>query len=196
MNIKHFGNIVKCAAAVMAAVFFTGLLITLNRYEAQTEVIQEVSDELTYFKNFTLYGIDGEQITQDDLKGYKVTVFNAWAPWCVPCVGEMPYLEKLSNEYHDKGIQVVGVVADYYPAHAGKSDGYDDSIREIEEQIGVTYPIVVADEAFHSVPYVMLNSAVPGTWAVDENGNLIEFFSGDRSEEEWRECFDKWLEGR
>ena len=41
-----------------------------------------------------------------DLKG-KVVMVNLWATWCPPCRHEMPDLDRLQQDYGDRGFQVV-----------------------------------------------------------------------------------------
>lgn len=40
-------------------------------------------------------------------------VVNFWATWCPPCVTEMPYFEKLSKEYKDKGVKFTLISLDF-----------------------------------------------------------------------------------
>lgn len=40
-------------------------------------------------------------------------VINFWATWCKPCVEELPYFEKLHEEYNDKKVKVILVSLDF-----------------------------------------------------------------------------------
>jgi thiol-disulfide isomerase/thioredoxin len=40
-------------------------------------------------------------------------VINFWATWCTPCVQELPYFEKLSNNYKNKNLRVLFVSIDF-----------------------------------------------------------------------------------
>ena len=59
---------------------------------------------------FAATDMDGNAVDESILSGKKVTMINLWAPWCGPCVGEMPDLQKLNEKYADKGFQVIGVI--------------------------------------------------------------------------------------
>ena len=61
---------------------------------------------------FKLTGLNGNEVSTDKWKG-KVIVMDFWATWCKPCVAEMPKLKKLYEEYHDRGLEVVGISSDF-----------------------------------------------------------------------------------
>ena len=46
-------------------------------------------------------------------KDDKTYVVNFWATWCVPCVKELPYFEKINREYKDKNVEVLLVSLDF-----------------------------------------------------------------------------------
>lgn len=60
---------------------------------------------------FVARSFTGDTIDLAALRG-QVVVLNFWASWCVPCREEMPLLDALSHEYHDRGVVVVGLSAD------------------------------------------------------------------------------------
>lgn len=49
-------------------------------------------------RNFVAKDIFGKEVALKDYSG-KVIFIEMWATWCVPCLEEMPYLEKLRSDY-------------------------------------------------------------------------------------------------
>lgn len=43
----------------------------------------------------------------------KIHVVNFWATWCAPCVKELPYFEKINENYKDKNVEVLLVSLDF-----------------------------------------------------------------------------------
>jgi len=54
------------------------------------------------------YGLEGEVPA---IEG-KVTLIDFWASWCAPCKAAFPEMEKLYQEYRDKGFQIIAVSVD------------------------------------------------------------------------------------
>jgi thiol-disulfide isomerase/thioredoxin len=63
----------------------------------------------------------------------KPLIVNFWAPWCAPCVEEMPELDKLARDNAAKDIKVIGIGIDS-PAN----------IAEFTAKFKISYPIYVA----------------------------------------------------
>jgi len=47
----------------------------------------------------------------DDFKGQYVYI-DLWATWCGPCKAEIPFLQKIEKQYHDKNIAFVSISLD------------------------------------------------------------------------------------
>lgn len=66
-----------------------------------------------------LKSLDGKDFNLASLKGQPVLV-DFWATWCMPCRASMPQLAKLFADFKDKGLAVVSVSKDEYPADAAR----------------------------------------------------------------------------
>lgn len=54
----------------------------------------------------------GQPLPQESLRG-KVVLLDFWAVWCGPCIATFPHLKSLYGEYHDQGLEIVGVTRQY-----------------------------------------------------------------------------------
>ena len=102
----------------------------------------------------------GNEWTETAFAANKLTMINFWEPWCGPCIGEMPDLQKLYDNYCDLGLLVVGVYSDT----TSEAD-----VDQILESAGTTYPILIDSKDFDifRTPYV------PTTVFIDRNGKVI-----------------------
>ena len=53
----------------------------------------------------------GREVSIESFRG-KTVILNLWAPWCVPCLEEMPSLDRLAARLPDKDFAVVAVTKD------------------------------------------------------------------------------------
>lgn len=61
--------------------------------------------------DFTANSADGKQVSLKESLG-KVTIIDFWASWCAPCRQENPNVVALYEEFHSKGLNIVGVSLD------------------------------------------------------------------------------------
>ncbi|MBQ2807969.1 MAG: AhpC/TSA family protein [Bacteroidaceae bacterium] len=61
--------------------------------------------------DFTLANVNGGDVTMSAVKG-KIKIIDFWASWCGPCRLNNPALKKLYEEFHSKGLEIIGVSLD------------------------------------------------------------------------------------
>lgn len=93
---------------------YTQLAAQLDEVEKQLAAIKEAALKLQPGKEpFPIEEQDttGKPVSLAALKG-KVVVIDFWAPWCGPCMAEMPALVQLYQEQHAQGLEIIGVSLD------------------------------------------------------------------------------------
>jgi thiol-disulfide isomerase/thioredoxin len=62
----------------------------------------------------------GKAASIESLRG-KTVILNLWAPWCVPCLEEMPALDRLAARLPEKDFVVIAVTKDSVGASPAKA---------------------------------------------------------------------------
>ena len=115
----------------------------------------------------------GETWTEKDLADYKLVMINFWEPWCPPCVGEMPDLEKLYETYQEQGFLILGVYS---------TKDMEDEVDSVLADCETSYPILHYCEDFDEFQ----TGYVPTTIFVTGDGELVgETQIGSKSYEDW-----------
>ena len=61
--------------------------------------------------DFTYPDVDGEEFSLASFRGNLIYV-DVWATWCGPCKAEIPSLQKLEADYHEKNITFMSISVD------------------------------------------------------------------------------------
>lgn len=155
--------------------------------ESTTETISEIdteiasSDEYGDF-TFSTTDIDGNPVTEEILRDSKVVMINFWEPWCGPCVGEMPDLELLYENYKDQGLLIIGIFS---------TTDMEEDAKQILADCNISYPILYSEP--NLVKY--MTEYVPTSFFVDGNGNLLstEPIVGSQSYDDWENTIKSYL---
>lgn len=202
---------VKKIAARLLAVTFSLSLLTACTSENNTNDIgktdagQEHADEqnqgdgsetgaaVKTVGEFSTQDVNGDTVTQDIFKEHKLTMVNVFTTWCTPCVNEMPDLERLHQKVKEENVGVVGIVLDVLNEKAEIVEEDLERAQLLVEETGVTYPILLPDNGYFNNRLIGIE-AVPETFFVDENGNIVgETYTGSGSLEDWLEVVEKEL---
>lgn len=92
-------------------------------------VAQKKAEESTVigsqYTDIVMQTPEGKTIKVSDyVSKNKYTLIDFWASWCGPCLREMPNVVKAYTNYHDKGLEIVGVSLD------NKKDAWVNAIKK------------------------------------------------------------------
>ena len=62
-----------------------------------------------------IHTTDGRTLSNADIGG-RFVVLNFWAPWCPPCVHEMPEIDRFARSEAGSNVLVIGLAIDEQPA--------------------------------------------------------------------------------
>ena len=130
--------------------------------------------------DFTLSLFDGGELSLADRRG-SVVVVNFWASWCAPCRDEAPALERLWQEYEDRGVVFVGV---------SYKDVESKALPFIEE-FDVTYPN--GYDPYNRISTAYRITGVPETFLISRDGRLLEWWIGPITEAGLRAALEEIL---
>lgn len=88
---------------------FSTVIIEDERITNESDSISESSSNQDVIKIVDYDGLKPLLEKQND----TTYVVNFWATWCVPCIKELPYFEKLNANYADQKVKVVLVSLDF-----------------------------------------------------------------------------------
>ncbi len=113
--------------------------------------------------DFTAKTPEGVSVSLKQSLG-KVTVIDFWASWCGPCRKENPSVVAMYNEFHSKGLNIVGVSLDDDAAEWKKAIAKDkitwtqiSNLKKWKDPIAIQYNI----------------EQIPTTFLLDKTGKII-----------------------
>jgi peroxiredoxin len=133
---------------------------------------KSIQSQLANFKPIVINSIapdfsapnpDGKVVSLKESLG-KVTIIDFWASWCGPCRKENPNVVALYNEFHSKGLNIVGVSLD---------KSLEDWKKAIEKD-KITWT-QVSNLKFWEDPIAKLYKVeqIPTTFILDSTGKIV-----------------------
>ena len=165
------------------------------------------SIEMRIQKNFLLLSLEGKPFPAlevedylgprppDDLKD-KVVLFFFWAHWCPDCKRQEPVLRELYEEYHDRGLVIVGPTQFYGYISRGTTATPEEELAYLNGDYTAQFPI----PSWMGVPISTNNflnfgvSTTPTLVLVDRDGIVQRYNPGDLSQEELAALIEPLLE--
>ncbi len=135
--------------------------------------------------NFTLPVLPGNtEITLSSLEG-RVVYLDFWATWCPPCRKSFPWMDEMQERFSDEGLTIIAISI--------------DSQRELAERFmqQMEPRFIVAHDASGAVSSKYRVTAMPTSYLIDRNGNIVNRHIGfrksdtDRLEREIEDLLDR-----
>lgn len=169
------------AMVVAAAVAATAGVVLFQR-QSQSDVRRAA---VAAFYRQTLVDDTGTMRAMDAHRG-QVVVVNFWAPWCAPCVREIPAFSKVATDANGR-VAFVGFGIDSA-----------DNIRRFAEKVRPTYPLVVAgaDGTELAKAFGDASSLLPFTVVVGRDGEVVATHLGTVDEATLKGWLAPYLDAR
>jgi peroxiredoxin len=143
------------------------IFISADRTNTSTAGLIPAPQQGFLAPDFELPTTSGETVKLSDLRGQAVLV-NLWATWCPPCRAEMPAIEKIYNEYKDRGLVVLAV-----------NMTYQDTLSDISpfvNEYGLTFPILTDETGSVGASYQL--RSLPSSFFIGRDGIINEVVIG------------------
>ena len=139
----------------------------INKYLNNELQDLELNREKINISNLVFKNHEGQEIRFSNFKN-KILLVNFWATWCVPCIKEMPSLDRLKSKF-DENFDVIAISID--------RDGVKKVSNFFEEN-----KIIYLNKFFdikNSVSKEMNLFGVPTTFFINKKGEIIGSYQGD-----------------
>jgi len=128
--------------------------------------------------DFALVDMQGKKHKLSDYRGQGVFL-NFWGTWCPPCKKEMPYINNQYHQYKDKGVQVLTV--DIQESEL--------AVNQFAERLKLDFPIMIDTDKEVMSTYGI--DPLPATFLINKNGEVVDYYTGELTEEKVREFMEK-----
>lgn len=135
-------------------------------------------------------------LTLDDLTG-TIVVIDFWATWCLPCIDGYKELRRIYDDFHDRGVEILGVTSfqgSYWSMDTGETEGSDDEPMSREREINVTgsfiekhgmsWPCAFSNRSVFDPDYTV--TGIPMFVILDRGGRIHFIQRGRGSEQQKR----------
>ena len=136
----------------------------------------------TVSPTFELYDINNKQVTLESLQG-KLVYIDIWATWCVPCVKQIPALNKLEKEFKNKNITFVSICT------SDTKERWKKMVEE-KEMGGIQLFAPDGDISFFKDYYL---KGIPRFIFIDEMGKIIDANAYKPSDPKLKELIEAYL---
>ena len=159
---------VLCGLFVLVAGARTPVQIASSGIASPDQILEMDLDQDAENFGFNLVE-NGWESTLDVYKG-KVILINVWATWCGPCLEEIPHLNRLQDNYEDKGLVVISL-----------SDETRSELQAFEELLPMSTETGYVDGSKRMPKPIQEAFTIrPTSYIIDRGGRYRKYILGKR----------------
>ncbi len=137
------------------------------------------------FENYA--DIKGGSKSLDSFKG-KFVYIDVWATWCGPCIQQIPFLQALEKEYHNKNIEFVSISTDESRRSGGSWEAAEKKWRSYVKKKNMTGVQLWSGQDFSFQQAYQINS-IPRFIIIDPEGKIVDANAPRPSEPRLKDLF-------
>lgn len=161
IDLREYG--LKCFLTLLMAIISPTLsnpALVLAKGHYFTAMRIERPSESLFAPDFSLPDLDGRIVRLRHFQG-KIVFLNFWATWCRPCREEMPSMERLYQEFKDKGLIILAVDIRESP----------EKVRKFMQDFRLSFTALLDSKGKVSDLYGIFG--IPTTYIVGGKGEVI-----------------------
>jgi peroxiredoxin len=151
---------------VMLLVIMLGMVLGSCRKHEEQPAVEASAEIGSIAPDFVLNDLSGKTTKLSSYKG-TVVLLEFWATWCPPCKDAIPDMEKLYHKYHGQGFTILGISMD--------ADSEAAKVAQFAVSHGISYPVLIADDAVLSAYSVM---SIPALFIIGRDGTITASYAG------------------
>ena len=164
--------------SILFTLFFIGCESKPKQAQVISNVKENILNDTPAVKVYTLTTTKGEKITFEISNGVlfskqlngKTVLINFWAPWCKPCLQEMPTLVKLQEKYKDDLI-VIAVLFD-------KKQKLEE-LKKFMKKYNINFPVTIGAENHILAKSLDDVKMIPESFLYNKEGFFLKKFIGE-----------------
>lgn len=130
----------------------------------EIDTIKTINYPLADF-NLQVTDLEGNLVKMENYRG-KVIFLNFWATWCMPCVAELPSIDKLYNQFKSEDIVFLLI-----------SNEKLEKVKDYKQRKGYEVPFFIEDST-SKIPQMYHSPGIPTTFIINKKGQIIKASAG------------------
>jgi thiol-disulfide isomerase/thioredoxin len=141
--------------------------------------------------SYRLVDLVGIKNLLQQARGHVVLV-HFWASWCMPCMRELPIMDKFAHDMKPRGLEVMSVSLDD-PGRPGAADRVGALLRKQAPNLTPNIAQFVDADELIAMISPRWTGAIPALFVYDHTGQLRGDLYGDSTRPELEQFVATWL---